>query len=114
MSVSGGMTRKLDVASLEVGRSVTVTRANFGVGENEFMANAQGDIFVTDIGRDASAGKLNQIGVFGAKQQFVIELNEEELFNQGVRMIGANPARGIYTIPGGSTVRGTIVVTRVR
>jgi hypothetical protein len=104
----------IEVTGLKVGQTVTVNQAKFGIGENDFLAQAHGDIFVTDIGVHASSGKLNQIGVFGDKQQFVIELREDEMFNQGIRVLGAHPDRGIYTIPGESTIHGTVFVTRVR
>ncbi len=97
---------------LKIGETITVKQLNFGKGTNGFMANNAGDIFVTELGTKASAGQLNQIGVFGSKQTFAISFSEEAAFSQGVRVTGANPSRSIFTIPGNSTIRGTFRITR--
>lgn len=78
------------------------------------MANAIGDNFVTDLGTNATSRQLESIGVFGDKQNFAISFSEEGAFNQGVRVKGSMPERGIYTIPGNSNLKGTFKITKTR
>ena len=100
---------------LAVGDSVGVGQLSFGKGQNNFLANAPGDNFVTDLPSTASPGQLNGIGVLGTKQQYAISFSEADAFTSGVRVQGtAQVSRGIYTIPGGCTIAGTCTVTRVR
>ena len=55
------------------------------------------------------------IGVFGDKQNFVIQFSKKEaLLNNDVRVLGQKPSRNIYTIPGGSTLEGKFLITRIR
>ncbi len=84
---------------LAVGDSVEVGQLSFGKGQNNFLANAPGDNFVTDLPATASTGQLNGIGVFGPKQQYAISFSEADAFASGVRVQGtAMVDRGIYTI----------------
>lgn len=70
---------------------------------------------MTELGIDASKGQLMNIGVFGDKQNFVIQLLEQEAFlNNEVRVTGQVPSRSIYTIPGGITLKGEFLVTMIR
>ena len=56
-----------------------------------------------------------QIGVFGDKQNFVIQFSEKEAFlNNRVRVTGQVTSRSIYTIPGGTTLIGKFLITRIR
>lgn len=98
--------------NLKPGESITVDELNFGKGTNTFMANSANDIFVTDLPVTSGSGQLNNIGVFGDKQGFVISFSEAAAFGQGVRVRGANSVRGIFTIPGGSRLQGTFKITR--
>ena len=55
------------------------------------------------------------IGVFGDKQNFVIQFSEKVAWLQnGVRVIGQKPSRSIFTIPGNTTLEGEFLVTRIR
>jgi len=94
--------------SLVSGERATVGRITFGTGSNSFLASNAGDIFVTDLSADASAGQLNQIGVFGAKQSYAIQFSQEAALNNGIRP--ALQKGGVFTIPGGSTLQGTITI----
>jgi hypothetical protein len=101
--------------SLGVGQQKTVNQLRFIMGSNSYLATEPGRIFVTDLGLDATSGQLNQIGVFGDKQNFVIQFSEEEAFLlNGVRVTGELPERGIFSIPGGITLKGTFLVARIR
>lgn len=53
------------------------------------------------------------IGVFGPKQQFVIQLSEETAFTQGARILGEALTRSIYSIPGGVTLQGEFTLKRL-
>ena len=96
------------------GQSIVLRRAHFGYGANVYLAALPGDIFVTDLAVDASPRGLAAIGVFGPRGRYAISLGERALMRQGVRIIWTRPTpgRGIGTIPGGTRVRGPIVVTR--
>jgi RHS repeat-associated protein len=98
--------------NLKAGESMTVNELKFGQGTNTFMSNAINDIFVTDLPATSTARQLNDIGVFGNKQGFVISISEEAAFGQGVRIRGANAPRGIYTIPGGTRLQGIFKITK--
>ena len=101
---------------MSVGQTITVKNLQFGTGANEFMATSQGDMFATDLGRDATSGQLGRIGVFGDRQNFVIQFSQEAAFNAGVRPV-MNPGNSsIFTFPGGTQFGGdfTYTVTRVR
>lgn len=102
------------LSNLKVGQSMTIKQLKFGSGSNSFMANNAGDIFVTELGTNATQGQLNQIGVFGSKQGFAISFSEGTSFSQGAKVSGANPARGIYTIPGNTTIKGTFTITKTQ
>jgi hypothetical protein len=95
-------------SSLSSGQSLTVEQLNFGMGSNPFLASAPGDIFVTDLSATASAGELNGIGVFGAKQSFAIQFSQESALLNGATPILQRP--GIFTIPGGTTMQGTFQI----
>jgi hypothetical protein len=101
--------------NLEVGESVSVKAIKFGEGSNTFMAENPGDIFVTDLGPEASQGQLEGIGVFGDRQDFAIQFSRESAFNNGIR-----PTMGksnIFTIPANSAFEShgfDYVVTRLR
>lgn len=72
-------------------------------------------IFVTLLEADATEEQLNQIGVFGDKQKFVIRFSEETAFLlNGIRVMGEVPSRSIFSIPGGTTLSGKFLVLRVR
>lgn len=105
----------IDDDSLEVGQEVIVSELRFGQGVNSFLASEPGRLFVTLLGADATEGQLNQIGVFGDKQKFMIQFSEETAFLlNGIRVIGEVPTRSIFSIPGGTTLRGEFLVMRVR
>jgi hypothetical protein len=89
--------------ALYPGQSIVVPEARFANGSATFLANAPGDIFITDLPVDASSPQLALIGVFGAKQDYVISMGEGELIA---------PARGIGAVSGGIAVEGPLVVTR--
>jgi hypothetical protein len=99
---------------MAVGQSITVNRIAFGSGTNSFLQNAPGDIFVTDFSSNLSKGALDQIGVFGDKQNFGISFSEYQAFDQGVRVSGSRPDIGIYTVPGNTQIKGTITITKLR
>jgi len=46
------------LGELAVGQTVSVERLSFGQGSNAYLAANAGDIFVTEIGTDATAGQL--------------------------------------------------------
>jgi hypothetical protein len=95
----------LDPAMLKAGDVVSVDTLRFGEGANPFLSGGDaGRIFVTELGPDASAGQLMQIGVFGEKQQFAIQFSRESAFANGARVSPAVGARSIFTIPGGTTL----------
>jgi hypothetical protein len=64
----------------------------FGQGGNSFLAGAAGDNSVTDLGVNASARQLEDIGVFGAKQHYAIQFSHEAAFNSGVRPLRPSAA----------------------
>jgi hypothetical protein len=72
-----------------------------GQGSTDFLATQPGDIFVTDVGPGASAGQLERLGIFGARQNFAIQFSQESAILQGIRPVMVR--EGIYTIPGGSS-----------
>ncbi len=105
----------IDGNTLKLYDQVNVNQLEFGLGVNSFLASQPGQIFVTELGINASEGQLMQIGVFGDKQNFVIQFSETEAFlNNRVRVTGQVPSRSIYTIPGGTTLKGGFLVTRIR
>jgi hypothetical protein len=97
-----------------IGQSVSVSELNFGRGYNPFLASEPGRIFVTDLSPTASPRELEAIGVFGVKQAFAIQFSERDAFESGARVVGEVPSRGIYSLPGGSTITGLSTVTRLR
>lgn len=100
---------------LSVGQQVIVRELRFGVGSNEFLAGEKGRIFVTKLGDEATVGELNQIGVFGEKQSFVVQFSGEAAFTQGARVTPELAARNIYSIPGNSTLKEyDFIVKRLR
>ena len=106
----------VDVSGMSVGQTIEVRGLQFGTGSNGFMATGSGDMFATDLGRDATPGQLGRIGIFGDKQNYVIQFSQEAAFDHGVRP-SMNPGNSsIYTFPGGTTLSGsyTYTVTRVR
>ncbi len=108
---------------LDVDQPVIVNTLTFGKGSNPFLAKEPGDIFITDLGSDATAGDLEQIGVFGEKQKFVIQFSEETaLIDNKIRVKSVKmchnlfkPSGSIYTIPPQTTFsNGKFLVMRVR
>jgi hypothetical protein len=56
-----------------------------------------------------------KVGVFGDKQNYAIQFSEGTAFiDNGIRVQGQNIERSIYTIPGGSEMKGNFLVTRLR
>lgn len=105
----------IDAANLQIGQQVFIKELKFGLGVNSFLSSAPGQIFVTELGIDATEGQLMNIGIFGNKQNFAIQFSEQEAFlNNGVRVIGQMPSRSIYTIPGDTTLEGEFLVIRIR
>jgi len=92
----------LILGELAAGQTVSVERLSFGQGSNTYLAANAGDIFVTEIGPDATAGQLQQIGVFGDKQNYAIQFSRESVFANNVRLSSLFPARSIFGIPAGT------------
>ncbi|MFJ1796632.1 polymorphic toxin-type HINT domain-containing protein [Kitasatospora griseola] len=105
-----------DVSGMSVGQTIEVRSVQFGQGSNQFMATGSGDMFVTDLGPDATSGQLGRVGVFGDRQNYVIQFSQEAAFDHGVRPVMNPGSNSIFTIPGGSQFSGgyTYTVTRVR
>ncbi len=95
-------------STIASGDTLSVGQLRFGMASNPYMASAPGDIFVTDLCASASAGELNGIGVFGAKQSFGIQFSQETALANGVRPLLQK--LGIFTIPGGTTMQGTFQI----
>ncbi|MGH9843095.1 MAG: hypothetical protein ACREEM_30520 [Blastocatellia bacterium] len=100
--------------SLIVGQAVTINYGHFGVGTNEYLAEAPGRIFVTELGPEASSRQLAWIGVYESdgKQQFAISVTAETLFENGIRVLPEDPVKSIFSIPANSTVSGEITAIR--
>jgi len=102
---------------LEIGQTVRVPMLSFGQGSNHFLAGEDGDIFVTEIGPHAASGQLNQIGVFGDKQNYVIQFSRESTFANNSRLNPLFPSRSIFSIAKGTTLGASAyiyTVTRLR
>ncbi|MGL6137141.1 MAG: hypothetical protein ACRC2M_07605 [Planktothrix sp.] len=108
---------------LNVDQPFIVNMLRFGNGSNPFYAKEPGDIFITDLGSDATPGDLEQIGVFGEKQKFVIQFSQETaLIENNIRVKSVKmcnnpfkPSGSIYTIPAQTTFsNGNFLVMRVR
>lgn len=79
------------------------------------MANEPGDIFVTELGADATPRQLAQIGIFGEKQSFVIQFSQEAAVMNDIIPVAVDAERSIFTIPGGSILTGfDFLITRLR
>ncbi|MFF6873667.1 polymorphic toxin-type HINT domain-containing protein [Streptomyces sp. NPDC012450] len=106
----------IDVSEMKVGETIPVHRLQFGQGENEFMTRTRGDMFVTELGRDATPGQLGRSGVFGERQNYVIQFSQEAAFHHDVRPAMNPYYPSSYSFPGGTTFGGdhTYTVTRVR
>jgi hypothetical protein len=107
----------ISLSDWQVGQSLQVPKLSFGQGVNSFLAEETGEIFVTEIGIDATAGQLQQIGVFGDKQQYVIQFSRESAFAHSVRLSPLFPARSIFGIPQGTVLDDAgfaYTVTRLR
>lgn len=105
----------IDGSTLKLYDRVYIDKLQFGLGVNSFLSSELGQIFVTELGVEATDGQLMQIGVFGDKQNFVIQFSEKEaVLNNKIRIRGQMPSRSIYTIPGGTTLRGKFLITRIR
>jgi hypothetical protein len=100
------------VETLQVGQSIEVTTLRFGTGQNPFLSNNPGDIFVTPIGPGASSGQLGRIGISPDRQAFAIEFDAQTAFEQGVRPV--QTAQGISTIPANSVIKGNFTLTRLK
>ncbi|MDY6802808.1 MAG: hypothetical protein SXA11_03245 [Cyanobacteriota bacterium] len=108
--------------SLDRGQEAFADKLQFGQGSNPFYANSPGDIFVTELGVEATVGDLNLIGVFSDKQKFVVQFSEETALV--LNKIRVKPVKisynvltsgsSIYTIPGGTAMIGKFLVRRVR
>ncbi len=94
----------LSADTLQVGETVEASALSFGQGANTFLAGNAGDIFVTEIGPDATAGQLQQIGVFGDKQNYVIQFSRESAFANNIRLTPLFPARSIYGVSAGTVL----------
>lgn len=92
----------LETNTLQIGQPVEVVALSFGQGANTFLAGSAGDIFVTEAGPFATTGQLQRIGVFGDKQNYVIEFSRESVFRNNARLTPLFPARGIYGLPAGT------------
>ncbi|MFE6384529.1 polymorphic toxin-type HINT domain-containing protein [Streptomyces roseolus] len=106
----------VDVSGMSIGQTVSVKRLQFGVGQNDYMTENRGDMFVTDLGRDATSGQLGRSGVFGERQNYVIQFSQEAAYDYGVRP-KMNPSySSSYSFPGGQEFGGnhSYTVTRVR
>lgn len=102
-----GITGIQNPSELAVGQPFEVNTLRFGFGSNTQFARNPGDIFVTDLPLNSSAGRLNSIGVFGARQQFGIQFSQENaLIHNGVRPIATPNNPNIYTIPANTRMRG--------
>ena len=102
------------LAGLKPGQQVVVDAANFKPGVNTFGTGEGGGVGVTKIGSDALPGQLEGVGVFGAKQQYVIEFSQETVVTNGVQMREWNASRSMWQLPGDTTLKGTITVKKVR
>jgi len=102
------------LAGLKPGQQVVVDSANFKPGVNTFGTGEGGGVGVTKIGSDALPGQLEGVGVFGAKQQYVIEFSQETVVTNGVQMREWNASRSMWQLPGDTTLKGTITVKKVR
>lgn len=81
------------------------------MGQNSFLANAPGAIFITDLGADATAVELNlRIGLSAVKTEFGIQFSQETLLNNGLRAVMSK--ENIFTIPVGTNLEGTFKVFR--
>jgi RHS repeat-associated protein len=94
------------------GATVPVEILTFAFGENDFNAPFPGAIFVTDLPVNASPGQLMLIGIFGDKQQFGIEFDEETAFHQGIRPYPIDVTRGIYALHPFTVLVGNFKLTR--
>ena len=93
---------------------MVVTRLSFGRGRTGFLTDQACEILVTNLSESLTAARHpSQLGVFGAKQEFLVIFSKETAFHQGVRISPVNAERGIFTIPGGSTIEGIAVVKRI-
>jgi hypothetical protein len=101
---------------VDVGEGIVIQELKFGEGKTSFLTsqNKPGEIFVTDLAFPLSSGKLNQIGVFGEKQNWVLLFSEEDAFLQNARIIPQIADRGIYSIPSNSNLLGTYKLIRTR
>jgi hypothetical protein len=102
----------LTAESLTAGQAIQVGELAFGAGQNPYLATQAGAIFVTELGPAATAGQLQQIGVFGAQQQYAIQFSEEVAFTQGARVVGVLVERSIYAMSANSTLVGTFTVMK--
>lgn len=102
----------LNPDALEVGKAVTIGTIRFGFWRSTQYAREDGDIFVTELGVQASTGGLMMIGVYGDKQQFAISFDAEDAFNSGVVVSVGCFERSIFIIPAYSVIVGDIQVAR--
>jgi hypothetical protein len=99
---------------LAIGERILVNDLKFAKGSATTLAVKEGEIFVTELGVTTSSGKLNQIGVFGDKQNYVISFSEEIAFLQNAKVSARSVERSIYAIPPFSILNGNFIITRVR
>ena len=66
----------IEAKNMKVNEQIFVNELKFGLGKNSFLSSKTGDIFVTELGIEANEGQLMNIGVFGDKQNFVIQFSE--------------------------------------
>jgi hypothetical protein len=99
---------------LAIGERILVNDIKFAKGSATTLAVQEGEIFVTELGITTSSGKLNQIGVFGDKQKYVISFSEEIAFLQNAKVSARSVERSIYAIPPFSKLNGNFIITKVR
>jgi len=102
------------LAGLKPGQQLVVDAAHFRPGVNTFGTGEGGGVGVTKLGSDALPGQLNGIGVFGSKQQYVIEFSQEAVISNGVQIRADWPSRSMWSLPGDTTLKGTITVKKVQ
>ncbi len=106
-----GITR-LNPENLLVGEVVFLNTIRFGSGKSTTFARDKGDIFLTELASNVSAGQLMLIGVFGDKQQFAISFAVADAFDSGVRVEAGHTDRSIFIIPANAIIRGMIKVLK--
>lgn len=102
----------LEDQDLMVGTIVEVDRIYFGFGENGYMTDKAGRIFLTEHGFSVSSIRLSLIGIAIPKQKFGIRFSAQTLHENGIEYVCEWAERSIYTIPGNVTINGLIQVLK--